>query len=131
MEISVGQPVMNFFKWLTSCQSVRGKVLSRYRKGLARTNDSDRQGAMTEFTAAIEMPDAPMDVKAMALYNRALLFAAAKETPKAIGDLRAVLAMEAPLREIKLAAQRRLDRMQRRHDADGPSPGNGSLSVGF
>jgi len=122
---------MSLFKRLTWCRSVRGTVLSLYKRGLARTDDDDPKGAMSDFTAAIEALDAPMDVKAMALYNRALLFAAANEIPKAVDDLQAVLAMVAPLRDVKLAAKRRLDRMQRRQNAHIPSPHNENASVGF
>ena len=54
----------------------------------------------------------------MALYNRALLYAAAKEIPKAFQDLNAVLAMNVPLLKIKLAARQKLDRMHRRDCMD-------------
>ncbi|MCI0364496.1 MAG: hypothetical protein L0219_11465 [Phycisphaerales bacterium] len=108
---------MNFLHWLIGGCTVRSSVLSLYKRGLARAERHDEQGAMEAYTAAIDLPDAPDDVKAMALYNRALLFAAAGKTAKAIGDLNAVLAVSAPLRDVKTAARRRLARMQRQHDA--------------
>jgi hypothetical protein len=55
----------------------------------------------------------------MALYNRALLFTAADNFSAAVDDLNAVLAMQDPLREIKLAARRRLDRMQHQRTVAG------------
>ena len=50
----------------------------------------------------------------MALYNRALLFAAAGNTDRALADLNAVMDMPISLPDIKLAARRRLDRLKNR-----------------
>jgi len=61
------------------------------------------------------MPEAPANLRAMALYNRALLYAAANEIPDAMQDLGEVLAMEASPHKVKLAARQKIDRMQRRH----------------
>lgn len=108
---------MNWLKWLFGGRSVRSAMLSLYKRGLARAEKHDPDGAMEAYTAAIDLPDAPDDVKAMALYNRALLFAAAGESAKAVADLNAVLSLPTVLREVKTAARRRLDRMQRQHDA--------------
>ena len=74
----------------------------------------DHQGAIDDYTTAIGMPDAPADVKAMSLYNRALAFAAAREDPKATEDIDAVLAMKGALPNVKTEARRLLVRMQRR-----------------
>ena len=60
------------------------------------------------------MAETPADVKAMALYNRALVYAPAGEGPKATEDLHMVLAMAEALSDIKTEARRRLVRMQRR-----------------
>ena len=108
---------MNPFRWLLGGRSARSSVLSLYKRGLAKTEKHDRQGALEAYTAAIDLQDAPEDVKAMALYNRALVLASAGETAKAVADLHALLAIPVPLHEIKSAAKRRLDRMQRQHDA--------------
>ena len=72
---------------------------------------------MSAYTTAIEHADASDDVKAMALYNRALLFAAEGHTDQALADLEAVMDMPVPLREIKLAARRRLERLRNRLSA--------------
>ena len=110
-----GRQHMNFFKWLTRGNSVHDVVLSLYKRGLASAMNHDPKGARDAYTAAIDMRDAPADLRAMALYNRALLYAAAKEIPKAIQDLNVVLAMKAPLHMVKSAARQKLDRMQRRN----------------
>jgi tetratricopeptide (TPR) repeat protein len=105
---------MNFFKWLKRGTSVHDVVLSLYKRGLASAMKHDQQGAKEAYTTAIDMRDAPGDLRAMALYNRALLYAAANQIPEAIQDLNAVLAMTAPLHKVKSAARQKLDRMQRR-----------------
>jgi hypothetical protein len=95
--------------------SVRNEVLSLYRQGMARAEKKDSKGAKIAYTSAIEQPDAPADVKAMALYNRAL-FAADGKSDNAFADLNAIMEMPIPLQDVKLAARRRLDRLQHRRD---------------
>jgi len=112
---------MGLFTWFTS-RSVRGAVLALYKRGLSRAEMHDPDGAMEAYSAVINRSNAPDDVKAMALYNRALLFAAAGENAKAVADLEAVLAIPVALREIKSAARRRLERMHRRSDTISIAP---------
>jgi hypothetical protein len=109
---------MSFLSWLSSRRSVRVVALSHYKRGLAHTKRHDVPGALAEFSAAIDEPNSPIDVKAMALYNRALLFAAAEDQSKAVADLQAVLAATAPLPDIKRAAKRRLERIENRRDVN-------------
>jgi hypothetical protein len=113
-----GRQQMNLFKWLTHANSVHDVVLSLYKRGLASAMKHDQKGARDAYTAAIDMPDAPADLRAMALYNRALLSAAANEFPQAVQDLNAVLAMQAAPQIVKSAAIHKLDRMRRRDDTD-------------
>ena len=108
---------MNLFYWLIGGRSVRSAVLSLYKRGLARAEKHDDAGAMEAYTAVIDLPDAPEDVKAMVLYNRALLFAAAGRTDKALADLQTVMEMPMPMHGIKLAARRRLERLHHRQEA--------------
>ena len=108
---------MKLFQWLIGRHSVRSTAMSRYKRGLARVAKRDPLGAMDAFTSAIELPNAPDDVKAMAMYNRALLLAGTGDAANAIADLNAVMTMPAALRSIKVAAKRRLDRMQRQKDS--------------
>ena len=61
---------MSFATWLTSCFSRRGKALSLYRTGMAKAEKRDYEGAIADYSAAIELAKIPADVKAMALYNR-------------------------------------------------------------
>lgn len=107
---------MNLFRrWLWP-RSARSEAVSRYKEGLACAEKKDSKGAMEAYTLAIESLDAPDDVKAMAFYNRALILAAEGETDKALADLQAVMEMPIQLRDVKLAARRRLERLQHRRD---------------
>jgi hypothetical protein len=106
---------MNFFKWLTRANSVHDVVLSLYKRGLACAMTHDEKGARDAYTAAIDTGDAPADLKAMALYNRALLYAATNEMSKAIDDLNVVLVMTAAPHKVKSAARQKLHRMQCRN----------------
>lgn len=104
---------MQFFNWVKSLFSSRGKALSLYRRGMARANKRDHVGALDDYTATIDMPNVPPDVKAMALYNRPLVYSAHHETAQAVDDLNRVLAMAETPHEIKTEARRRLERMKR------------------
>jgi hypothetical protein len=122
---------MSLVKWLFSGRSRRSIALSLYKRGLRCIKKHDQHGAMGGFTAAIESPGAPDDLRAMALYNRALLFAALDKFSEAVDDLNAILAMADPLREIKLAARRRLDRMRHQRSVASSSTGNLRKSKGL
>ncbi|MBC8356929.1 MAG: hypothetical protein H8E66_33575 [Planctomycetes bacterium] len=104
---------MNVFKLLTGRFSSRGKALAFYKRGMASSKEHDHQSAIDDYTTAIGLQDVPLDVKAMALYNRALVYAAMGDDAKATADLDAVLDMETALPKIKAEAKRKLVRMQR------------------
>jgi hypothetical protein len=72
---------------------------------------------MAAYSAAISLASAPDDIRAMALYNRALLFDAKGEHSKAAADLNAIMLMTTPVRGVTVAARRRLERLQHRQDA--------------
>jgi hypothetical protein len=107
-------PLMNVFHWLIGHISNRRKALSLYQRGMTKAKKHDEQGAIVDYTATIESPHAPADVRAMALFNRALVYAAAAENAKATEDLDVVLAMPAAPTNIKTEARRKLLRMHRR-----------------
>lgn len=103
---------MNIFAWWRGWSNGRSSGLALFKRGLASAshheNDPD---AIEHYTAAIDTTDVPQDIKAMALYNRALLHAGQKDFAMAIADLNAVLDIPAPLRQIKSAARQKLDRI--------------------
>jgi tetratricopeptide (TPR) repeat protein len=88
-----------------------------YRLGLARDKKGDSEGAIAAYSSAISLDNAPNDVRAMALYNRALLFAAQGDQSKASADLNAIMVMPTSVRDVTDAAKRRLERLQRRQNA--------------
>ncbi len=45
-------------------------AMSLYKRGMAKAKKHDHEGAIANYSAAIDMSDAPPDVKAMALYVR-------------------------------------------------------------
>ena len=107
---------MSFATWLMSCFSRRGKALSLYRTGMAKAEKRDYEGAIADYSTAIELAKIPADVKAMALYNRALAYQAIREDTKSNEDLAAVLETPGLPEYIKTAAEQRRKRVQRRSE---------------
>lgn len=107
---------MNLLSWLLSSFSVRHKALWNYKRGMARAKMRDHEGALTNYTAAIDSKHVPDDVKAMALYNRALVYVAAGDDPKGVDDLDSVLAMDGGMMivNVKTLAKQKLDKMNSR-----------------
>lgn len=107
---------MNPFSWLKSRFSIRRKALCAYKRGMARAKRRNHEGALADYTAAIEMQDVPADLRAMALYNRALVYAAAGDVDRGVCDLDAVLAMDGAVTivNIKTLARQKLAKMKSR-----------------
>lgn len=110
---------MGFFKSLLNRGTSRSKALALYKRGMLKAKEHDHGGAIKVYSAAIEMSDAPGDVTGMALYNRALSYAAAKDNHRARDDLKAVLAMKELPNNIKVAADQKLKRLARRSSETG------------
>jgi hypothetical protein len=109
-----GEIEMRLLRWLKSRRSNRGRCLWLYNEAVAKAKKHDRKGAIEDYTATTELREVPPDVQAMALYDRALLHAAATDSSKAIDDLNAVLAMAEPLAQVKTAAKQKLAIVERR-----------------
>ena len=107
---------MNLLSWLQSSFSVRQKALWNYKRGMARAKRRDHEGALAKYTAAIDSKDVPDDVKAMALYNRALVYVATGDDSKGVDDLDTVLAMDGGIMivNVKTMAKRKLGKMKSR-----------------
>lgn len=116
---------MNLIHWLFGRFSDRARALSSYRQGMAKAKRHDHEGAIEAYTATIGMEATPADVKAMALYNRALVYVALGDDGKGADDLDAVLAMNAAMVNvnIKTMARQKLARMESKtaksHAKDG------------
>ena len=91
-------------------------TMSLYKRGMAKAKKHDPEGAIDDYSAAIDMSDAPSDVKAMALYNRALVHAVTRDKTNAVNYLKTVLAMAAIPTNVKAAADEKLKRIERRSD---------------
>jgi hypothetical protein len=105
---------MTFFRWLVSKLSGRNKALSLYKRGMKKATKRDHEGAIADYTATIGIPDAPAELIAMVLYNRALVYVATGDDRKGNDDLEAVLAMKEGLVNVKTMARQKLARMESR-----------------
>ena len=105
---------MKIFIWLKCLLTGRGNAMLLYRRGMTRARKHDHQGAIEAYTAAIDLPAVLLDVKAMALYNRALVHIAAGDKRKGVGDLEAVLAIEEGPVNVRTMARQKLLRMEAR-----------------
>ena len=107
---------MNTLSWLKTRFSSRGKALLLYRRGMARAKRHNHPGAIGDYTAAIDMLDAPSDVKAMARYNRALVHVATGDYRLGLDDLDALLADDEAPANVKRMARQKLAKRARRSD---------------
>lgn len=104
---------MTFLDWFKGYFSQRNRAMTIYRRGIARANEHDNQGALADYSAVIEMDAAPADIRAMALYNRSVVHGANHDEAQAIRDLEMLLEMPAAKATVKTEARRKLLRMQR------------------
>ncbi|HYW78999.1 MAG TPA: hypothetical protein VE890_05450 [Thermoguttaceae bacterium] len=81
---------------------------------MAKARKRDYDGAITDYSAAIQAPNIPKDVKAMAIYNRALAYSAKHEDAKATADLTVVLETPGLPANIRIYAQQRREWIQHR-----------------
>jgi tetratricopeptide (TPR) repeat protein len=65
-----------------------------FDRGLAYDEAGDTSKALADYTAVIEMKDAPAEQKARALVNRGFVYGEAGDTPKKIADYTAVIGMK-------------------------------------
>jgi hypothetical protein len=87
--------------------------MSLYKRGMAGANSHDHTAALADYSAVIDMADAPADIRAMALYNRSVVHTANHNEDQAIRDLEQLLEMPAAAAKVKTEARRKLLRMQR------------------
>ncbi len=114
---------MGFLNSLTGRGYGRSKALTLYKRGMVKAKKHDHEGAIEDYSAAIDLSDAPRDVTAMALYNRALVHAAARDIAKAIDDLNVLLAKAEIPTNVKAAADEKLQRIERCASKSGsPNP---------
>ena len=84
------------------------------QRGMEKANRKDSAGAIHEYTYVIDMPHAPEELRAMALYNRALVYAADSNPAIARRDLELVATMETAPERVRNSAREKLKRIDRR-----------------
>ncbi len=121
-----GRTHMNIWNWFRSRISDRSKALLLYHRGMTRAKHQDHAGAFDDYTATISMHGVPPDIKAMALFNRALVLAADGDNLRALEDLKMVLSIPETADEVRTETRRKLVRMERKssknHDDTCPLP---------
>ena len=100
---------MNLTDWFRPKRTtIRDKALSLYSRGIANANANSPGAAIENYTDAIELPDAPGDVVARAMFNRALALVAVGEFAKGVDDLSTVLDMPNAPEKVKRIARQKL-----------------------
>jgi hypothetical protein len=109
-----GAIYVNFISWLCGRVWPRRTPFSIYHRGIKKADRRDHQGAIDDYTTAIEMPDTPEYMIAMALYNRALAHVSSGDNQKGIEDLNAVLRTDKTPVNVKTATRQKLARTEAR-----------------
>jgi hypothetical protein len=105
--------------WFSDLFSQRGKTNALYQRGMKKAHAQDLPGAIADYTAVIDNPASPGDLKAMSLFNRALVYSLQKHYDEANADLERVLAMPETPANLKDAARQKVERIRKRtHDHD-------------
>lgn len=107
---------MHLFGWFNARLPHRDSAMSLYKRGMTNAKLHDNEAALTDYSAVIDMTDAPAKVRAMALYNRAVVHTASHNLPQAISDLEQLLEMTGAPVNVKTEARRKLVRMRRTSD---------------
>jgi hypothetical protein len=79
---------------------------------MTKAKNHDHQGAIDDYTTTLGMPHTPAAMKAMILYNRALVHLATGDECKGIEDLDAVLAMHEAPANVRTMARQKLARIE-------------------
>lgn len=100
--------------WFERLFSRPGSAERLYKEGVEKAKDKDYAGALANYTAAIESKRAPGDIKAMALFNRGLIYSLQGEQGRAEADLDAAIREPAAPAEVVSAAKEKRERLRRR-----------------
>ncbi len=107
---------MNVIDWLRGRISPKYRSEWLYRRGMVRARLKAYESAIADYSTVIETAESPADVRAMALYNRALVYDATARGGLAAADLRVVIEMPSASEKVRTEARRRMLRMQRADD---------------
>jgi len=105
---------MNFFRRIAGRFTARGRALAQVDQGMICANNNESDNAIKHYTDVVNSLETPGDVKAMALFNRALVYTTIGKERQATEDLKAVLRTPGTIAKIKKSASDKLVRMQRK-----------------
>lgn len=105
---------MNFFSRIVARFSTRGRALAQVEQGMVCANNAQTELAIKHYTDVIRSSESPGDVKAMALFNRALVYATTGKEVQAKAELKAIQDMPGATAKIKKSASDKLVRIQRK-----------------
>jgi len=105
---------VNLFRQIAARFSARGRALAQVEDGMECANNSEPALAIKHYTEVIGSAKSPDDVKAMALFNRALVHATIGKETQARLELKTILDMPGATAKIKKSASDKLVRMQRK-----------------
>jgi hypothetical protein len=104
---------MGILAWIADRMPSKQRAQWHYRRGLLHARLKKHQAANAEYSAVIALDNVPADLRAMSLFNRALVSYAEGAETDAIRDLNEVLAMTDIAETVKTEARRKLVRMER------------------
>ena len=87
---------------------------SYLQRGMDKANRKDHAGAIHEYTYVIDLPHVQDELRAMALFNRALVYAADDKPAIARRDLEIVASMGSAPERVRNSAREKLKRIDRR-----------------
>ena len=112
---------MNLWKRLFSRFTIRGQALAKVTKGRKCAEKGESSNAIKYYTDVVGTSESPRDVIAMAIFNRALVYAAIGKLNQATEDLNTILGMPEAIPRIKKSATDKLVRMQRKLERESPT----------
>ena len=112
---------MKFFRKIAARFTPRGRALALIDQGMTFANNAQPDFAIKHYNDVINSSKSPRDVKAMALFNRALVYTTIGNEPQAKIDLNAILNMPEAMTKIKKSASDKLVRMQRKLKREEPA----------
>lgn len=89
-------------------------ALDHYKSGIVKAEKRDHDGAIEDYSMAIDHPAADDSLKSMALYNRALVLHVKEQNESAMADLERVIKMHSAHTKVKNEARSKLDRIRKR-----------------
>lgn len=107
--------------WFFRLFSRRGRVDALLKRAIKKSS-GDLTGAIVDYTAVIDMEDVPLDLKAMAHFNRGLAYSQTQRMDLAMKDFQKILSMSGVPASVTSAAKERLERLRRRAEREATLP---------